>query len=285
MTKSKRTTTDDGDAAEVKPLTLSKADIAAFSKAAERRTGRNAYDDWRIIGRVFKKASDLACKESGQESRHSPLAKRAFSRIIADLPPISDSEGSAKQYRAALLNIEDHEPEFSQWYGKTQPRATNPIDLWQAFDRKDKKSAAPKERTFTNGQEAEARAQEEAAAKIGELTDENNDLRARLSKYESDAAPSETPQVSPEDRIDNLIEQAWRAEVTNWERIGVPNQSPLNIFTALLERLALTAFDRGVIGDGAKDIDDLVAAAHDTLHGSNLQFTGAGIDEDKDDAA
>ena len=197
--RARRTEADDD--VNVKPLTLSKADIAAFRKAVKHRVGRTAYEGWRVISGVYKKASDMALEESGQESRNNPLYKRAFSRIIGELSPIANTEGTTRVYRAALLNIEDAEPRFTRWYEKHEPCASNPVDLWNAFKAFDeggkKKAAEPTERTFTKHQRELARVREEDAVKIAELTD-------RIAELET-GKPAETATWK------DLLLRAWRS--------------------------------------------------------------------------
>jgi hypothetical protein len=228
----RRTTEPNDEAANLKTLgsKLTKADIAAFTKAAERRTGRSAYDDWRTIGRIYKKASDLALTESGQESRHNPVYKRAFSRIIEVLPPIANTPGSCEQYRIALLNIEDNEPAFSKWYDKHEPRASNPVDLWKAFrDRSKPRTQEPNERSFSKHQQELARVQQEAADKIAMLTDQIRDLGGDPS--------ATTPSV------DWLLRRAWDRQAS------LSGDNPNSAFGVLLNRLVSIAAEHGATYD------------------------------------
>lgn len=186
---SKQTDEDDGEA--VKEYALPKKDIADFTKAVERRIGKQNYDDWRLIGRIYKKAADAALAECGPESsRHSPTYKKAFSRIIAVLPPIAANESTCEKYRAALLNIE-YAPKFDAWYAKQDLRINNPYDLWHAF-RDDTK---PKSETESSGGKKPQRVikhqreitqlEESYAAKVGAMEDEITALRAQNKVLDS----------------------------------------------------------------------------------------------------
>jgi hypothetical protein len=186
-------------AVKVKDFTLTKFDIRAFEKAVERRTGRPAFEDWLVIARVYAKASKAALDESGQASRNNPTYKRAFSRIIAVLPPISSSDGTAKMYRAALLNQMDYEPAFLKWYEKTQPRASNPLDLWHAFRTTlPGNDDGPRERQINGHEQELARVQEQAAATITAQQDRIAEL--------------ETGNPSAKVSVEELVRQAWETE-------------------------------------------------------------------------
>src|SRR5215467_7733678 len=50
---------------------LPKAEIDRFTEAVERRAGRIAYVDWRVIGGVYWKACKVALEKSGQKSRRN----------------------------------------------------------------------------------------------------------------------------------------------------------------------------------------------------------------------
>src|SRR5262249_11578728 len=157
---------------ELNNLTLTKADIEKFITAVERRGGSIAYIDWRVIRRTFWKASQAALQQSGQKSRRHPKYQDIFhNSIISQLPLIAENAGTAKQYRTALLNIEEADEkdgkwEFSKWYEEHQPRAVNPVALWNAFrafrDR-NKPKKAPEQRNGTKQQQKLARAQEKYA--------------------------------------------------------------------------------------------------------------------------
>jgi hypothetical protein len=191
MTKSKKT-----DDAKVQSCTLSKRDIAAFTKAAEHRVGRIAYRDWRVISGIFKKASDLA---GGWDMRHSPVYKRKLSHILKDLPPIAHSQDTAKKYRASLLAVENAEPDFSAWYDKEQPRVSNPIDLWSAYRATlTRDNDEPAERTINGHEQELARVHQETAAKITAQADEIAELKT--------GKPSTTTSV------EELLRRAWDAE-------------------------------------------------------------------------
>jgi hypothetical protein len=227
---------------KVQDCTLTKADIAAFTKAADRLVGRKAYADWRIISRVLKKASDLALNESGQNSRQSPVYKKAFSRIIADLPPIAPSESTTKQYRAALLHIEDNEPAFGEWYAEQQSRVGNPVDLWLAFRDRDADESTDtdagteaKERTFTQAQHAEAQSDLNHVDKIAELMDRNAELERG------------DPSATPEGRL----RQAWGLQTAL-------TMAPANdVFVALLNQLIPIAIENGAYAPGIQKLIEL----------------------------
>jgi len=152
-------------------------EIKAFTAAVDRRVGRASWNDWRVILRLYRKGSDIALKESGQHSRQNPIYKRRFHEIIAALPPISSSEATAKQYRAALLEISHLGEKFEIWYEETKPRLSNPKDLLDAYrDTTDPKQSSSNQQPNQHAVEL-ARAQEDGAAKITELTKELNFLK------------------------------------------------------------------------------------------------------------
>jgi hypothetical protein len=112
-------------------------EIRQFKAAVERRVGVTAATDWKIIRRLYKRASDLALNETGandREGREDRKYQRRFSELIAVLPPISDSEHTAKRYRAALLNMAEHAEEFDRWCEEMKPVVESPPRLWDAFE-------------------------------------------------------------------------------------------------------------------------------------------------------
>jgi hypothetical protein len=62
------------------------------------------------------------------------ISKLRPSELIAVLPPISDSEHTAKRYRAALLNMAEHAEEFDRWCEEMKPVVESPPRLWDAFE-------------------------------------------------------------------------------------------------------------------------------------------------------
>jgi hypothetical protein len=178
------------DGVKVKPFTLSATDIKKYRKATENRVGRAALRDWPTIGQILKKASDGALEESlphnPRRSRQNPVYKKIFSRVISVLPPIAHNEDTAKQYRAALLNIEDNNPAFGAWRDKHKPRMSNPLDLWKAFRDRNKppKARVTEEHDITEHQKEIAQIQEASAAKIAELTNMLTDLRGAHTPME-----------------------------------------------------------------------------------------------------
>jgi hypothetical protein len=83
-------------------LSLTKADIERFTEAVERRGGRPAYSDWRVVGGVFWKASKVALEKSGQKSRRHPDYQRIFHSSISKLlPQIAENAGTAARARGA----------------------------------------------------------------------------------------------------------------------------------------------------------------------------------------
>jgi hypothetical protein len=207
-------------AVNVKPLTLTKSDIRAFENAVARRVGRPAYDDWRVISGIYMKAWRIAAaKVDGDTSHHNPLVKKEFGLIIAGLQPISDSEGTTRIYRAALLNIERAEPDFSTWYDKHQPRASNPLDLWNAYKAKPTKTvSADKDRVFSEHQQQMAQVQQDAADKISAQQDEIDELRHQVRALGGDptavssveellwrAWDLQAGRMAPEDNLDELL--------------------------------------------------------------------------------
>jgi hypothetical protein len=112
---------------------------------------------------------------SGQTSRQNPLYKRRFSEILAGLAPISNSPATREQYRAALLNIADEGEAFDTWHASKCPRQSNPISVWKQYlkETKDQKGSASRDQekpTYSRHERELARVQQDAAVKIGELT-------------------------------------------------------------------------------------------------------------------
>jgi hypothetical protein len=151
---------------------LTAKEIEAFKAAVSRRTGPKGWEDWQIVMRTFRRASDMALELSGQTSRQNPVYKKHFSRIISILPPISSSEKTSEQYRAALLTISYEGDKFNAWREEANPQFANPIDMLHAY----RKATEPKptgDPPPTPQHVVElARAHEDAAKKIAELTDE-----------------------------------------------------------------------------------------------------------------
>jgi len=303
VTRETETKTEGGDSM-LNNLALTKADIERFTKAAERRAGRTAYADWRIVSGVYYKARVMAKKESGQDSITNPVYKKIFSRIIKDLPPIAENEGTCEQYRNALLNIEeadakDGKLEFSKWFEKHQPRAVNPVALWTGFRDRNKKPSTSRPRNGTNHQQELVRVQQEAADKISELMDRNATLSDQVRGLGGEPAsePSRsTAEASYDEKssaLDDLVRRAWREEAALWSSSATSNPAPaVRIFEGLLSRLASIAFDHNVIGDDERieSIDDVVATADDTIRNTYADWSGeqqakAETDEDEDDAA
>jgi hypothetical protein len=218
-----------GDSPDLNYLGLTKDDIESFNEAVERRGGRTAYSDWRIIGGIFWKASEAALKASGQKSRRSRKYQEIFhSSIISKLlPQIAENAGTAEQYRLALLAIEeadakDGKREFSKWYEEHQPRAVNPVALrtaFRAFRDRDKRPKAPKQRNGTKQQQKLARAQEKYADQIAEFE----------SAEPSSAMPT----------AENLLQRTWILQMTM-------SQEPSSAFDTLLTGLASLAAQYGV---------------------------------------
>jgi hypothetical protein len=152
----------------------------AYREAVERRTGSRAWSDWEIIMQVLRRASDAALRESGQNSRENPDYRQHFHRILSELPPISPSKNTAERYRRDLLNISYAGQAFTDWYLQTKPCANNPSSLWKAYEeatkpQDDEEKKGPKP---PDPRDVElARTQEEAAAKIADLTKELNFLK------------------------------------------------------------------------------------------------------------
>jgi hypothetical protein len=267
-----RSQSDDESAADSPSESkLSKDDIGTFTQAVERRIGRGAYEDWRVIGAIYKKASDLARKETDSDLPLGSRYNKAFHRILADLPPIAANKATAERYRTALLKIERNEPEFSHWYAKNPPRVENPVALLQAFNNRNQPpTSRPKGRAVTQAQRELMQLQADLAVRIQEF----DELKA---KYEPDP-PVETNGFDPQQdkmprqaqldarhqRLDSAMQQAWHAGVVfaNDTSIG-----PDSIFAWLLERLATLAFKNGY-----DDVDDLISLADDAIRNSYAEF-------------
>jgi hypothetical protein len=292
-------------------LGLTKADIEKFTEAVERRGGRTAYVDWRVIGGIYWKASEAALKQSGQKSRRNPDYQKIFhNSIISKLPLIAENAGTAEQYRLALLAIEeadaneDSKLEFSNWFEKTQPRAVNPVALWNAFRNRYKKpSTKPKKtRNGTKHQEALAQAQQDAANKISELMGRNAALSDQVRELGGEPAgePSSEPtaEASYKEKssaLDALMLRAWHEEAAIRSSFG-GSHTVFMVFQDLLSRLAKIAFDHGVIGGDERgdDLDDVVAAAEDSIRNTHVAWSekqqaeaeiDEGEDEDEDEDA
>jgi hypothetical protein len=186
-------------AVNVKALTLTKADVRAFEKAAERRVGRPAYEDWRTIGRVYWKAWSIASAKVGDSSPHNPLVKKEFGQIIADLPAISDSGGTTRIYRAALLNIQRAEPGFSEWYQANQPRAASPPDLWEAY------------RATLPGHDRDKRRERQVNGHERELAQARQEDAVTIAAQQDRIAELETGNLSAKASVEDLVRRAWDA--------------------------------------------------------------------------
>jgi hypothetical protein len=237
------TETDDGSIRNSSGLT--KADVDRFTKAAERRFGRPAYDDLRTLGAIYKKASDLALNESGQNSINNPNYKKAFSRIIAVLPPIADNAATAEKYRRHLLRIERAEPEFSAWYGEQQPkpRIGNPVDLWRAYkafcDAGKQPSGNHTERNGSKHErelfEVKADAENKLRAKDSEIAGLKDQVR-ELGGEPADAPVSETLSINEQ------LQRIWDLQAA---KLDNRRSDPTVVLALLLQRLFAIGFTRG----------------------------------------
>jgi hypothetical protein len=277
---------------ESEPVGLSKADVKEFTEAAERRAGRTVYADWRTISRVYFKARGMAKKESGQNSIHHRKYQSAFSLLIKDLPPIAENDATCERYRTCLLKIEEADAKdggFTKWYEKTQPRAVNPVALWNGFCDRDKKPSTKPKKNGSKHQQALAQAQQDAAKKITALMDRNAALSDQVRELGGKPAgePSSEPTAEASYKeisaLDALMARAWREEVALWPGSKLP---VARIFDTLLSRLTYLALGRGIIGDGADDIDEVVNVAHDTIRNTYAEWSAeqqAETDEDEID--
>jgi hypothetical protein len=235
--------TDEGDSIR-NNSGLSKTDVDRWTKAADRRGGRIAYADWRILSGIYKKASDMALDESGQKSINNPVYKKALSRIIAVLPPIADNEDTSEKYRAHLLKIERAEPEFSKWYEATQPRAVNPVALWTGFRDRDKQpSTEPKTRNGDKHQRELLEANQAAADKMRAKDDRIDALENRVRELGGE------PVDTPLEDLDTVEEHLRRA----WERQALIFSNPIVIYRHVFQKLVTIAIERGASKDEILD--------------------------------
>jgi hypothetical protein len=127
---------------------------------------------------VLRKASDIALQLSGQTERQNPVYKKHFHRIIAELPLICSNPHTAEHYISDLLAISHLGEEFETWYRDALPRVSSPQRMLAAYYEATKPKEKPTEPNKPPQHAVElARAQEEGATKIAELTKERDFLK------------------------------------------------------------------------------------------------------------
>jgi hypothetical protein len=182
--------------------------INQFNAAVKRRVGKDAYDDWRIIGRIYKKLSDVALNETGANDRDSRAYKDRFSEILAEcseLLPCGDSETTTRDYRWALLNIEYEGEKFDTWHAEKQPRASNPATLWRQYQAGLKAEEEEKGKRAIEHQKEIARLQMEAESNLKVAMAK---LRSVDGIIESLKALGRSQLLELRDQIDRLLETA-----------------------------------------------------------------------------
>jgi hypothetical protein len=141
-----------------------------------------------------------------------------------------------------LLNIEEEEPKFSKWYDANGPRASNPLDLWNAYKNRNTRPAKTEpERIHTQHQQEMAQVQQDAADKISAQQDEIDELRNQVRALGGD--PTAVPSV------EELLRRAWDLQADR--------MAPEDNLDALLSILVAIATAEGVDAERVRESVEL----------------------------